>query len=83
MIFTRGAVCSPRFYKALKVKIIHSGGAYTIFARLSDFNRKKPKVCKLSLTIKLNLSVILTVKNYFETFYFCQLKLLSRKKKTV
>jgi hypothetical protein len=30
-------------------------------------------MCKLSLTVKLNLSVMLTVKNYFETFDFFQL----------
>jgi hypothetical protein len=52
------------FYKALRVKIIHSRDIL-FFARLTDFNRKKPKICKLSLTVKLNLNVILTVKNNF------------------
>jgi hypothetical protein len=55
MIFTRGAICSPRVLQSTEGKN-HSlpRSIYYFFARLTDFNRKKPKICKLSLTVKLN-----------------------------
>jgi hypothetical protein len=61
MIFARGGVCSPRVLQSTECKN-HSlpRSIYYFFARLNDFNiKKKPKICKLSLTVKLNLSVML------------------------
>jgi hypothetical protein len=72
MISTRGAVCSPRVLQSTEGKN-HSlpRSIYVLFfVRLTDFNTKKLKICKL-----LNLSVMLTVKNNFLTFRLFSIKI--------
>jgi hypothetical protein len=60
MIFTRGAVQSTEGKNNLLPRCV-----YYFFHDPTILSEKKPKICKLSLTVKLSLSVMLTVKNNF------------------
>jgi hypothetical protein len=66
MIFIRGAVCSPTVLQSTESK--NHSLRRSIYYFLHDspiLIEKKPKICKLSLTVKLKLIVMLTVKNNF------------------
>jgi hypothetical protein len=43
------------------------------FLHDNDFNGKKPKTCKLSLTVKLNLNVMLIINSYLFNEFVCKL----------
>jgi hypothetical protein len=64
MIFTRGALCSRKAKHELPRCI------YDFFHDPRILIEKEPKICKLFLTVKLSLSVMLTVKNNLKTSGF-------------
>jgi hypothetical protein len=64
--FYPSAVCSARVLQITEGK--NHSLPRSIYYFLQDpmiFIEKKPKICKLSLTVKLSLSVMWTVKNNF------------------
>jgi hypothetical protein len=65
MIFTRGAVCSPRVLQSTEGENHSLPRSMYYFLHDPTILIEKSRICKLSLTVKLNLSVMLTVKNNF------------------